>query len=223
MKKLTIILIAFLLTISFSELKAQIRIGAKVGLNIANMKIEDFDDSKSKLGIQIGAVGDYEIMDALYAQAGLIISQKGYKYEDGESFGGGDSWSREDKTSLTYLDIPLTAIYKLELGDLSVYGQGGFNIGLGLSGKYKSEYSETIDGVTDSESDTETIEWGSGNDAFAKRMELGFIIGAGVEINESIQVGLSYNLGLNNIAAQSGADYKNRVFAITATYFFSEL
>ena len=147
-----------------------------------------------------------------------MLSQKGYKAET-----SGAGYSSEAKVSLFYLDIPLTAIYKYELSDFSIYGKGGFNIGMGLSGKYESEYTETYDGETYSDSDSESIDWGSGADDHIKRLGLGFIIGAGVEFNENIQVGLSYNIGLNNIAAQSGDEYKNKVFAITISYFLTEL
>lgn len=117
-----------------------------------------------------------------------------------------------------YLDIPLTALYKFDLGNIGIYAKGGFNIGLGLSGKYKYETIDPISG--DKVDESESVEWG-GNDGL-KRMELGFIIGGGVELNEKMQLGLAFNLGLNDLAP-SGGDYKNRVFAISFTYFFTEL
>lgn len=219
MRKLGIYFITLTLILCTTSIYAQIRIGAKAGLNIANMKIKDFDDTKSKLGIHLGVVGEYEIADALTAHAGLLLSQKGYKAEDSESEFG-FTYSSETKVSMFYLDIPLTAMYKLEVGDLSIYGTGGFNIGMGLSGKYESEYTATFDGDTETDSDSDDIEWGGDNGM--KRMDLGFILGAGVEINESIQVGLSYTIGLNNLSPVSGEEYKNRVFALTATYFFTD-
>ena len=217
MKKLWIYFITVLFILCTSSLFAQIKIGAKAGLNISSAKVKNFDDTKSKLGIHLGGVAEYEIMDMLYAQAGILLSQKGYKWEDDMSMLG-YTYTEESTISLFYLDIPLTAMYKYELGDLSIYGTGGFNIGMGLSGKYKYEIND--DG--DESSGDESIDWGSGDDDDVKRLDLGFIIGAGVEINESIQVGLSYTIGLNNLAPQSGADYKNRVFAITATYFLAD-
>ncbi len=221
MRKVGIYFITLIMIMCTSNIYAQIRIGAKAGLNVANSKIKDLDDTKSKLGVHIGGIAEYEIADAFTAQAGLLLSQKGFKYEESESFGG-DSYSMELKASMFYLDIPLTAMYKFELGDISIYGTGGFNIGMGLSGKYESEYTETWDGETYSESDTDDIEWGSGAEDNIKRLDLGFIIGAGVEINESIQVGLSYNIGLNNISPHSGDEIKNSVFAITLSYFLTD-
>ncbi|MBU8891142.1 MAG: PorT family protein [Bacteroidales bacterium] len=217
MRKIGIYFFTFLMVLCTSNIYAQIRIGAKAGLNVANASTSGTIDTKSKLGIHLGGVAEYEIMDALYAQGGILLSQKGYKYELDLS-GPGYTYTEESKISLFYIDIPLTAVYKFELGDMSIYGTGGFNIGMGLSGKYK--YEENDDGnITSGETD---LDWGSGNTDDIKRMDLGFIVGAGVEINEAIQVGLSYNIGLNNLLPVSGVEAKNRVFAITISYFLTE-
>ena len=217
MKKRVFYFIAIFLVLFSLNTTAQIKIGAKAGLNLANAAVEGLKDTKSKIGIHIGGIAELEIADALSAQVGLLLSQKGYKVEEsGTDFG--ISYSSEEKASLFYLDIPLTAMYKYELSDFSIYGKGGFNIGMGLSGKYSWE--DTYDGDTDSGDDS--IEWGSGVDDHLKRLELGFILGAGVEFNENIQVGLSYNIGLNDISAQDGSEIKNRVFAITVSYFLTD-
>jgi opacity protein-like surface antigen len=201
MKRSIICLIVIVFALSATTVQAQIRIGATGGLNVTKL-VYDGPDLDSKASIHIGAIGEYEIMDGLSAQSGLIISGKGGK----SSFLG-------DKivTSLTYLDIPLHAIYKYDLGSLSIYGKSGFDIGIGVAGKYK------YDG------EKESINWGSGDNDDLKRIQLGFYIGAGVELMDNLQLGLGYNWGLNDISASGTGDVKNRVFTISATYFFAEL
>ncbi|MBU2556098.1 MAG: PorT family protein, partial [Bacteroidetes bacterium] len=89
----------------------------------------------------------------------------------------------------------------------------------GLSGKIKSKLSYMGESKTESKS----IDWGSGDDNDFKRLDFGWIIGAGVEY-EAFSAGLSYNLGLSNIAAtpDGGNKVKNRVFAITVGYRFGK-
>ena len=82
---------------------------------------------------------------------------------------------------------------------------------------------ETYMGDTDKSE--EDIEWGSDeNDDHLKRLDLGLIIGAGVVVH-SIEIGLSYSLGLANISASTdeGGKIHNRVFSITAGYKLGEL
>jgi hypothetical protein len=201
MKKLFISLIVVAFALSVSNLQAQIRIGAKGGFNVTKVN-QDGVDYNSKLGVQLGIVGEYEILDGLSAHSGLLVTTKGGRY----SYGIYDT-----KISLTYLDIPLHAIYKYDLGSLAVYGKGGLDIFAGLTGKFK------YDG------DSESIEWGSDDDSYLKRLELGFHLEGGVELMEKLQLGMSFNFGLNDISASGNNDIHNNVFAITATYFFAEL
>jgi hypothetical protein len=82
---------------------------------------------------------------------------------------------------------------------------------VGLAGKVK------FDGGS------ESIEWGSSDTDNLKRLELAFFLGAGVELMENLQVGLGYHWGLNDLSPSGDGDAHNRVFEISATYFFTEL
>ena len=88
---------------------------------------------------------------------------------------------------------------------------------MGLTGKYKSKIS--YEG--ESETDTESVEWGSDDDSDLKRLDFGVVIGAGVQI-ESILVGLNYGLGLANVGTTSDDGYKenHRVLSLTVGYKF---
>ena len=129
-----------------------------------------------------------------------------------------ETYKYESKVNLLYLDIPLSAKASFDLGGTKIYGVFGPYLGFGLSGK--SKYEEAFDGET--ESDEEDIKWGSDEDeSDLKRLDFGLTMGAGVEIN-SIQIGLSYALGLANISpyTDGGSKINNRVLGLSVGYKF---
>ena len=157
-------------------------------------------DYKTKVGFHLGGTAEFEITDMFSFETGLFLSTQGYKVNT--IFG-------DYKTNLLYFNIPITGKARYEFDDFNIYGLFGPYIGLGLSGKVKSGDNST------------NIDWGSGEDNDLKRFDLGITIGAGVEYGPYL-AGISYNLGLANIAAQNDGGYrvKNRVFAITIGYRF---
>jgi len=198
MKKL-IIFIAVALLFTYSADSFAQTFGVRGGLNMSNMLLksdENTADTKAKVGFHIGGTAEFEITDMFSFETGLFLMTMGYKYE---------VLSVDYKTNLLYLNIPITAKARYELDNFSLYGLFGPYIGLGLSGKNNS-----VD-----------IEWGSGDSDNLKRFDFGWTIGAGVEY-EAFMAGLSYNLGLANIMAQTEGGYKakNRAFLISVGYRF---
>jgi len=216
--KLFVLVVAVSMTTTlFSQ-----KFGVKAGLNFANMLAKDDDDTysedyKMNLGYQAGVTAEFPITEMFSFETGLLLSTKGYKISEEETVGG-VKMKIEGSQNLMYLDVPLTAKASYNIGGAKIYGLFGPYIGLGLSGKVKSEV--TIDG--DSESDEEDIKFGSDEDEDnLKSLDFGLTIGAGVEIN-AIQVGLSYGLGLANLShyTDNGAKINNRVLGITVGYRF---
>jgi len=198
MKKL-IIFIAVAVLFTYSADSFAQTFGVRGGLNMSNMLLksdENTADTKAKVGFHIGGTAEFEITDMFSFETGLFLMTMGYKYE---------VLSVDYKTNLLYLNIPITAKARYELDNFSLYGLFGPYIGLGLSGKNNS-----VD-----------IEWGSGDSDNLKRFDFGWTIGAGVEY-EAFMAGLSYNLGLANIMAQTEGGYKakNRAFLISVGYRF---
>ena len=198
MKKL-IIFIAVALLFTYSADSFAQTFGVRGGLNMTNMLSKSdahTADLKAIVGFHIGGTAEFEITDMFSFETGLFLMTMGYKYE---------VLSVDYKTNLLYLNIPITAKARYELDNFSLYGLFGPYIGLGLSGKNNS-----VD-----------IEWGSGDSDNLKRFDFGWTIGAGVEY-EAFMAGLSYNLGLANIMAQTEGGYKakNRAFLISVGYRF---
>jgi hypothetical protein len=193
--------------------------GLKAGLNLSNMLEKDDDDTysndyKMNPGFHIGGTVDVPISDILSFESGLLLTTKGFKYEEEEM-----GISIKAKANLYYLDIPLTLKASHELSEgLKIFGAVGPYVGIGLSGKIKA----TVEYQGDEETDEEDVKWGSDEDNDdLKRLDMGLTFGGGVEIN-AIMLGISYDLGLANISSyqQDGATSKNKVLKFSVGYRF---
>jgi hypothetical protein len=73
MRKVLISLVVVLFVFAVTNVEAQIRVGAKGGLNVAKV-VADGPDSDSKLGIHLGGVGRNEFHQIIYLhKVDLII------------------------------------------------------------------------------------------------------------------------------------------------------
>lgn len=216
--KLIIVIIAFTMS---SELFAQ-KFAVKAGLNLSNMLIKEdgetySDDFKMRTGFHVGATVDFPINDMFSFETGLLLSTKGFKMSEEETYEG-ETYTYEEKLNLLYFDIPLTAKVSFDAGGAKIYGLFGPYLGMGLTGKWK--YEATYAGETDSEE--EDVEWGSDEESDdLKRLDFGLTMGAGVEIS-SFQIGITYGLGLANVSSYTDYETKanNRVLGITVGYIF---
>lgn len=213
MKLLVLVIVFSLATETFAQ-----KFWVKGGMNLADMLIKDdednlSDDYKMKPGFHLGATAEMPINEMFSFETGLLLSTKGTKMSEEED---GDKY--EGKINLMYLDIPLNAKASFDIGGAKLYGTFGPYIGMGLSGKIKSEV--TYNGET--ETDEETVEWGSDEEEDdLKRLDFGLAVGGGVEI-KSFQIGLTYGLGLANISSDTeyGMKISNRVLGISVGYSF---
>jgi len=198
----TIILLLFFTTQSF----AQVRFGLKAGLNLANMTDKDDDDTysndyKMKPGFHLGVTAEISISDKFAFEPGLLFTTKGFKVTESGYSG---------KANLNYLEVPMNAVFKHDLGTAKLLIFAGPYVGFALSGK------ATGDG------DDYTFKIGTNSDEDdLKPLDLGLNFGAGVEI-KSITISLQYGFSLANIAAYSdnGTKLTNKVLGISLGYKF---
>lgn len=213
--KLLIVVIGFTVaTESFAQ-----SVVVKGGLNLSKLLIKDdegtySDDFKMNPGFHFGATAEFPITELFSFETGLLLSNKGAKISEEEIIFE-ETVKFDFKTNLLYLDIPLTAKATFDLGGAKIFGAFGPYIGVGLSGKTKSE----ITSLGETEKTEEDINWGSNEEDDFKRLDYGLTIGGGVEIN-AIQIGLSYGLGLANISptTEGGTKVNNRVLSISLGY-----
>ena len=211
MKKNILLLSALLfVSISFS----QVRVGPKLGINIANLELDSDELDDSRLSLSVGGVLDFSISDMLFFQPGLFISGKG----DKEVYKS-DDYKSTAILKFTYLEIPVNLGGRYDLGGGKLFVTGGFYGGIALSGEYFYKWSDE----DDSGDESEKINFGDGeNDDDIKRGDFGLNFGGGIEIS-SFLISFNYGLGLMNICYDSDNDgdyIKNRVFNISVGYLF---
>jgi len=216
--KISIAVIIFSMTTqSFAQ-----TFGIKGGLNLSNM-VWDYGDTTGNYSMQpgfhVGATAEFPISDMFAVETGLLLSTKGCKFSEDFDIPGASA-SLKGNMILYYIDIPITAKASFNVGSAKIYGALGPYLGFGLSGKTHFEMTSTLLGQTSTLTDDETIQWGSDNEDDLKMFDFGLTAGAGVEIN-SIQIGVSYGLGIANIEATScGSKTNNRVLGISVGYKF---
>jgi len=219
-KTKTLLFVLLLITLASSSFAQSF--GIKAGLNLSNMVMKDDDDTysddyKMLPGFHLGVVAEIPFSDIFSFEPGLLLSTKGFKFEESEEYLG-ETMESKLKMSLYYIDIPLNLKASFGSGDTKFYGTFGPYVGMGLSGKYKSEV--TFMGETESED--EDVKWGSDeeNDDL-KRFDFGVSVGAGFQFG-SIAVGAGYAIGLANVSpyTENGSSIKNNVLSVSVGYMF---
>lgn len=221
MRKATFVLITCFLVQFYNPLQAQ-TFAVKGGLNLAKMieKHEHYavimfsndttEEYSIKSGFHIGFEANIPFYRFLSFEPGIFLTTKGMYYED-ENVGV----TIQAEANLYYIDVPLTikATHELENG-LKIFGAFGPYFGVGLNGKLKVKTLPQGKGHT---SEYDTI-WDKKS---SERLDMGLIFGAGLEYN-SIIFGISYDLGLINIAAFDGfiTKSKSRVLKFSLGYRF---
>jgi hypothetical protein len=210
-----VVLLLAMATKSFAQ-----TFGVKTGLNLSNMLIKDdygtdSEDYKMNTGFHFGPTLEFPINEMFAFESGLLFSTKGTKMSEKETYMD-ETFEAKSKVNLFYLDVPLTAKATFDFGSVKFYGTFGPYVGIGLNGKLKSEMK------TNGETETyeEDINFGSDEDEDdLKRLDYGVSAGAGIAF-KSIQIGVTYGLGLANISAyiDDGDKVKNRVFGISLGY-----
>jgi hypothetical protein len=198
--------------------------GVRAGLNLSDMYVmlDDVtysDDSKMYPGFHIGPTMELPINEMFTFETALLLSTKGFKMSEKESFNG-DTYETKIKLNRLYLDIPLTAKASFDVGSVKIFGTFGPYIGIPLSRKAKYEY--TYHSVTETEEGN--IDFGSNKDEDDfKRLDFGLTASLGVELN-SIQISINYGLGLANISPYNheGNKENNRVLGVSVEYKFGK-
>ena len=207
MKNFTKLLI-FVLMVTMTVNGYSQTFGIKGGLNLANSHYKDDGGSlsyKMLPGFNFGVTGEFPINQMLFFETGLSISIKGAKRS--ETY---QSVKYDYKHRLTYLEVPLTAKAKFEMGKAKFYGLFGPYLAYGIGGQYYENGVGT------------KIKWGTDeNKDDLKPLDYGLNIGVGVEF-DALQIGLTYGLGLANISAYTGEGSKmsNNVIGLSIGYRF---
>ncbi|SDY72256.1 Outer membrane protein beta-barrel domain-containing protein [Hymenobacter psychrophilus] len=213
--------------------QAQVTVGPRIGLNLANVSIKNEDNSGLELDPKLIAAPQAGItLNAAFGnlaiQPSLLFSQKGFKVTE-EERDGADSFKTEATYRLGYLELPVNLVY-------TTGGTEGFQVfagpyvGIGVGGKVKAKYTVTQAGVTESGSETVNVKFASkeknnSDDLYLNQPDFGVNGGVGYKVGP-FQAQAGYSLGLGNmIPKDSNGDkpdgkLRNRVIQFSLSYFF---
>jgi hypothetical protein len=172
MKRIKFFLLVCLLLTAYT-VDAQIRLGAKGGLNIANAHFnKDVFDSGNYTGFNIGPVVEIMFGDkGLGLDAAVLYTQKGFK-------------SEKETVKDSYLQVPVNLKYKFGTSIIKPYLAAGPYIDLKISGDKVWDVSENTQGIKEQ--------------LKSKDFGAGLNFGAGIELLKMIQVGVGLNWGLTD-------------------------
>jgi len=215
MKKILFLLVLSILSVGISFSQTKTRVGVTAGLNVSNLnESESGSSNKFKAGFQAGVVADFSITDKFSIMPELLFSQRGAKYSETEAGIGSYSTS----TTLNYLQLPINAAYKFDVGVGSkVFVFAGPYFGYGLSGSGKENY--TYADASQNYGESYDIKFGS-KDEEMKAFDIGINVGVGYEFDK-IFFKLQWNPGFGNLLNYSGGgSVKNTNLAVTVGYYF---
>lgn len=190
-----------------ASLQAQIKVGPVAGLNLSKMTLKTSGigiDPKTLVGFHFGAMAEFPLSGSLVLQPAILYSGKGSSYEIdfGEEI-------YNLKIAPGFIEVPVFAAYKFDLGSVKMFVKAGPYFGYGVSGQV-SDDEESYD-----------ICYGEGEECDMKPFDFGVGFGAGVDLNGFI-ISLQYELGLTDLSPVDEAEMKINVFGFSLAYLFGK-
>lgn len=189
----------FLLTaiaiVGFTVNAQDISLGAKAGVNLAAITGEDTDDLDGRTSFHVGAVVEISVSEKFSVQPELLFSGQGATLSE-------DGMDIDFK--LDYINVPVIAkVYVGEGFSLEAGPQLGFLINSEIEG------GDLAIDIKD----------------YVKGIDLGVNFGLGYKLDNGLNFGARYNLGLTDGNDdeefwESSEAFKNGVFQISVGYFF---
>jgi hypothetical protein len=166
------------------DLFGQMRAGIKGGLNVSNLYVDDVSDENARFGVNLGVYGQILSSETFALQPELLFSTKGSKVEYGGNF-----FDQTVKYNLSYLDLPVLAVFKLgESAEIHVGPYVGYLLGANIS--HEGDLGNGTDDI-----DRDNL----------KPFDYGLSGGFGLNFG-SLQVGARYNYGLAKLADSDAAE-----------------
>ena len=159
------------------------RVGIKGGLNASNLITDDVTDKHGRFGFHAGVYGQLFSTDAFAIQPEVNFSTKGNEVK--HNFGIID---QETKFNLSYIDVPVLAVFKL--GKAAEIHAGAY-------------WAYLVGANIDTDGDLGDGFLSLDRDNF-DNWDYGLVGGVGFNLGQ-IQLGARYNYGLNEIAESAGA------------------
>lgn len=173
-------------TFSLTDAQAQYaRAGIKGGLNLSNLYVDEADDENARVGWHAGFYGQLFASEAFAIQPEVNFSTKG----TGVTRVDQNSIRYESNFNLSYIDIPVLAVFKL--GEFAEIHAGAYWAYLLNAEIRNNDHDPTNEFDTQDRDNFE--DW-----------DYGLVAGIGFNLGQAAQLGVRYNYGLNEIANSAG-------------------
>jgi hypothetical protein len=160
------------------------RAGIKGGLNLSNLIVDDVTDRHGRVGFHVGVYGQLFPSNAFTIQPEINYSTKGNRIV--KEYGSID---QETTFNLSYIDIPVLAVFKLgKVAEIHAGPYWAYMVGANVD--FDGDLSNTFKQVD--------------RDNFDK-WDYGLVGGLSFNVGKAAQLGARYNYGLNEIARSDGA------------------
>ncbi len=168
------------------------RVIGRAGVNFTNITGKDFegdkDNGKLKTGFHIGAEVEVPLADDFFIQPGVLFSTKGAKGKDSED---------GSTINLSYVEIPVSLMYKPMLGNGRLILGVGPYAGFGVGGKIKFDGDDDAD--IEFKNKVSATEYAASESLILRRMDFGANFAAGYEMASGLSFQLNSQLGLANL------------------------
>jgi hypothetical protein len=184
------------------------RVGLKGGLNLSNLYVNEADDENARFGWHAGFYAQLLSTDAFAIQPEVNFSTKGSGVTYGTVGPNGVSLNHEQKFNLSYIDIPVLAVFKL--GRAAEIHAGPY-------------WSYLVRADIRNKSGDPNNEFTTADRDNFDKWDYGLVGGIGFNLGKAAQLGARYNYGLNEIAESGGAkkalgNAKNQVAQIYVSF-----
>jgi hypothetical protein len=197
-------LLAIIFIIAFTEANGQVYPRYIFGVNLSTMIMKTkglSSQPEMPAGIHFGGNIEIPITPNLTFQPALLFSAKGSNFKID---------TVDIALSPIYIEIPLNAVYCFGSGESRLFLLAGPYFAYGVGG-YKLETGSVF----------RYISYGSGENKDLRHLDLGFNLGAGVNIKGFI-ISAQYGIGLANISpvTAGGSEIRNKVIGISISSLF---
>ena len=204
MKKLFLFFTVLLVAV---QLQAQLRFGAKAGVNLAKINIDysNLGQTVKESAItsyHVGGFVEFKALPMLFVQPGLELNGLGGKV---------GVTPDQEEANMMYLRVPIHLVTRLPLGLGSVFAGAGSYFGYALSG------TREANGIK------QDINFGNKPDDDFKKSDIGLSFLAGYQLKSGLNFSLGYQMGLSNNLPDDLAQVakaKNGNFSLSLGYSF---
>jgi hypothetical protein len=206
MKNYLKVAMVIFLTVTFTDMHAQIKSGYIIGLNLSTMTFKNkslSSGSETMAGIHFGGIIEIPVKGNFVLQPGFLFSAKGSSYKtDTVDF----------SISPIYIEVPVVAVYSFGSDAIKISLFAGPYFACGIGG-YKIESGGGL----------QNINFGSGENNDLKPFDIGLNFGAGVNI-KGLLISAQYGIGLANLSPVTiiDSEMKNKVIGISISSLISD-